>query len=163
MTGNKVIFIDVDSVLHPPDESKLPLWATKITEWDFVKPCMAELKKVVDATGAKIIFSSGWFKGTESKATVGQLFKKHGIPSDTFIGSTPEIERYRDCETKRREEILCWLRENPGYLGFVTLDDMDLGLPTDCFIKTDLSKGLTPDVAKQTIAILNGKPNVGKE
>ena len=78
----RVIFLDVDGVLHPLGPNFLPCLAVPdelfartddelehceeegfvftVVAGEFVPPCMAQLKRIVDTTGATIVLSSTW-------------------------------------------------------------------------------------------------------
>jgi hypothetical protein len=82
MPGLRVIFLDVDGVLHPLGPNFLPSLAVpedlfsrtddefehgeeagfvfRVVPGEFVPTCMAELKRIVDTTGASIVLSSTW-------------------------------------------------------------------------------------------------------
>ena len=111
-TGMKIIFLDVDGVLHPVD--------CPATEY-FQPVCMERLRRIVAAAGegALIILSSSWRVGGEGRALVDAQLTNVGLPR--VAGVTPE-----GCGNRGGENV-AWLDENPGvFTHFVVLDDIDL-------------------------------------
>ena len=106
----KIVFLDVDGVLHPVD--------CPSTEY-FMPVCMERLRRIVAAAGerALIILSSSSRVGEEGRGLVDAQLTKAGLPR--VAGVTPEGR-------SRGAEIVAWLDENPGVTHFVVLDDIDL-------------------------------------
>ena len=114
----KVIFLDFDGVLNSaefPSECE--------TEGVVLDPGkMVLLKRIVDATGAKIVLSTSWREHwsadpRECDSTgvrIGRIFRSHGMG---ILDKTPRLN------TRREREILCWLDAHPEVREFVVLDD----------------------------------------
>ena len=117
-TAEKVIFLDVDGVLNDRntptrtkqgclfvDESKILL-----------------LRKIVDATGAKIVLSSTWrydrddFRYNSDFLELKEAMAAHGLE---FYSYTP----VEPSGTRRGMEIEAWLGVHPEVKKFVILDD----------------------------------------
>ncbi|KAF5842765.1 hypothetical protein DUNSADRAFT_5137 [Dunaliella salina] len=98
--GKKLLFCDVDGVLHP-----LPTLAQMANATLFSPPCMAQLKRVIRETGAHIILSSSWrcFEGTRNQLALA--LGKHGL---LFADCTPRLV------DGRAEEILRYLQQHGG-------------------------------------------------
>lgn len=115
----KVIFLDFDGVLNSRDyrdihgssgvgidKSKLPL-----------------LKKLVDSTGAKIVLTTSlriyWDKNPDKCDYYGKIinetFGDYGLE---VYDKTPVLEN-----SKREEEILQWIVDDPGIKNYVVIDD----------------------------------------
>lgn len=115
----KVIFLDFDGVLNTQeyrnihgsssagiDKSKLPL-----------------LKKLVDCTGAKIVLTTSlrtyWDKDPGRCDYYGKIinetFADYGLE---VYDKTPVLEN-----SKREDEILQWIVDNPGIKNYVAIDD----------------------------------------
>jgi hypothetical protein len=65
---NKIVFLDVDGVLHSifaRTESQL-----------FRRDCLQRLKKIIEGTGAKIVLSSSWRKSAAGKNAVNQQLQR---------------------------------------------------------------------------------------
>ena len=117
-----VIFLDIDGVLNCKEtKTRCP------RGYYFVDDIFLErLKRIVEATDAKIVFSSDWrlLKGEEDghqdyDALVEEL-AKFGMSVEDH---TPNMY-YR-----RSKEIQAWLQDHPEVSGFVILDDMYFSEP----------------------------------
>lgn len=115
----KVLFLDFDGVLNTQeyrnihgsssagiDKSKLPL-----------------LKKLVDCTDVKIVLTTSlriyWDKNPDKCDYYGKIidetFGDYGLE---VYDKTPVLEN-----SKREEEILQWIVDNPGIKNYVVIDD----------------------------------------
>ena len=117
------------------------------------------LKKIVDATGAKVVLSSDWKMASQKDYhyLTNKLWFKGGI---SIYSQTPNIRR-----AMRGTEIREWLKEHDDVEAFVVLDDeffsdyityesnkIDIA---EHLIWTDPDKGLTEDDVRVAIEILN--------
>jgi len=166
----RIIFLDIDGVLNS-SEYRRHLGLQYFSEIIDQRK-MPLLKKIVDATGAKIVLSTTWRKfwneGKEQLDPAGhyinEIFAEYGL---SVYGKTPVMEN-----AGRAGEIKAWLKKYPYADGYVILDDKDFGWPADLrthFIRTDLNgDGLEEAQAREAIAVLNGnlmpvEKNIGKE
>lgn len=151
----RVIFLDCDGVLNSWGHDD----ATGYNggrDFETITPeTIGHLSAIVEATGAKVVISSTWRK----KYTIGEFntqFKALGFTGEV-IGRTPELWRSEDGQRLRRgDEILLWLRARPEVTSFVILDDeSDMSRVLGRLVKTDFTRGLTPEDATNAIAMLN--------
>ncbi len=150
----KVIFLDFDGVLNSERYVK-EHGPTRMT----IDPArMVLLKKLINATDAKVVLSTSWRRHwslvSEQCDKIGQeinaLFRKNGI----------EIyDKIPECSYKREKEIEKWLEDYPQVKNFVVLDDLFLSSPKlkgRC-VKTAATKnGIEESDVKKAIKILNG-------
>ncbi|CAE8629267.1 unnamed protein product, partial [Polarella glacialis] len=147
----RVVFLDVDGVLHSADAvpggSCLPAAAESL----FLPQCLERLKRIVDETGSVIVLSSTWRLDLESLAEVG-----HRLASwDLVISDVTSSSGH----SSRAGEVAEWLLR-PGHrerlLSFVVLDDLDLTdeLGVDNCIVVDGDVGLTDLDAETAIGRL---------
>ena len=70
----KVVFLDVDGVLHP-----LAAYEGLDDPRRFTPECMQRLKTIVCSSGAQIVLCSDWRTSPETCAIVDQQLQKHGM------------------------------------------------------------------------------------
>lgn len=132
-------------LFHPPTVPTYDnvLWGQKLVD---------NLKKIVDATDAKIVISSTWRMG-HPWPTFIDMFKIYYWENAPVIGATP-IKH-----TKRGYEIQEYLNKHPEVTNYVILDDSTdmLAEQFDNFVNTDEKVGLTEEDADAAIKILNGE------
>lgn len=114
----KVIFTDVDGVLN--EDTTPTRTKSRVVFIDEEK--LLRLKRIVDATGAKIVLSSTWRYGRNTPGLNGdflelqEAFHKVGLE---FYSFTPV-----DAIGIRREmEIRAWLGMHPEVTRYIILDD----------------------------------------
>jgi len=143
----KVLFLDVDGVLHPADctpRSSANLGESSDTEaagsgkqagsvpsispggspgsrssYLFQKEQMACLAKVIHATGAELVLSSAWRLAPGGVLAVNRALKQRDLPA------------IKDCTPtggeSRVDQIWSWLAEHRSEIeGYVVVDDSDL-------------------------------------
>eukprot|EP00188_Purpureofilum_apyrenoidigerum_P004840 Plantae.Rhodophyta-Purpureofilum_apyrenoidigerum.ctg5797.p1 GENE.Plantae.Rhodophyta-Purpureofilum_apyrenoidigerum.ctg5797~~Plantae.Rhodophyta-Purpureofilum_apyrenoidigerum.ctg5797.p1 ORF type:complete len:166 (+),score=34.81 Plantae.Rhodophyta-Purpureofilum_apyrenoidigerum.ctg5797:232-729(+) len=141
----KVVFLDVDGVLHPA-----------LGKEHFSVNCMEQLKRIVEQTGASIVLSSSRRVLSRGHSKVANALKQYGL---ALLDVTPDYGRI----DKRAEEICAWLDLHPETQAFVAIDDMDLflGVPDDCvqrlsgkFVRTSKKSGLSYQDADLAVDIL---------
>lgn len=156
----KVLFLDFDGVLNSEgyrDDPDLYLEAP-------IEPAkMPLLKRIVDATGCKIVLSTSWrdywsFTGehTDRIGTfIDKIFSDFGM---RVTGKTPERNFFR-----RDEEVDFWLRDHHFITkieSYCILDDIDEiffdANIREHLILTNSKIGLTDDDVKRAIDMLNG-------
>lgn len=149
--STKIVFLDCDGVVSPFGGGGF-----------FSRPHMARVKKILDATGAKIVLSSSWRMSEFGRSEVTKQLVANGMP--TFMACTPNLEgRPRACE------ILEWVKDNKERLNivnFVALDDINLAAlaPDKPFFRkhavcTDGKNGLTDEDAAAAIEMLRDENN----
>ena len=130
-----VIFLDIDGVLNcTKTKTRCP------RGYYFVEDVFLErLKRIVDATDAKLILSSDWrlLKGKED----GQETYDALLAALAKFGMSVE-DHTPDMHYRRGKEIQAWLREHPEVSGFVILDDMYFDEPLEAHqVLTDFYDG----------------------
>jgi hypothetical protein len=185
----KVVFLDIDGVLQPDnarihvteDKFKLKQFFSDLYKifkvdysvyseivvmtvyylWD--KESIANLTKLLDLTGAKVVLSSSW--RMLPMRMMRDLFRLHGLDRYYIDNTMREDFRYieqlrTDCEeyknfyVDRVIEILEYLKKYPNIKNYVAIDDMNLipGLENH-FIRTN--QILTSKLTDQAIEILS--------
>ena len=163
----KVIFLDIDGVLNTK-------WG--YTQMDRNTPkdkygytfdprSVANLKKILDETGAEIVISSSWKSLGFSE--LEEMWQDRGLPGK-LIGITPnsvsdemllnadldhiELFHIRGMEIK---EWLDYHGKNVSH--YVIIDDMDNFLPEQQshFVQTDPEVGITELNVKKVVCLLN--------
>lgn len=168
----KIIFLDFDGVLNTEHNQNMLMYHGK--PWKdkhgafFDSDAVAELKRIVEETGADIVIESSWkYLGLEA---MKQMWSDRNMPGNV-IDVTPSSASDNlllnadldDVDPGRTQwkgvEIASWiadiLHEEARY---VIIDDeyviLDSQLPH--FILTNPYDGITPELADRAIKILNG-------
>ena len=163
---SKVIFLDIDGVLNTK------WWYTQMDRntpkdkygYAFDPRSVANLKKILDETGADIVISSSW--KSLGLSELEEMWQERGLPGK-LIGITPNSvsdEMLLNADLDHMElfsirgmEIKEWLSKNGKRIShYAIIDDMDNMLPEQQshFVKTDPEIGITKENANQVIAIL---------
>ena len=152
----KILFLDVDGVLN----NNLTRTIT-FDGWCFVDDYLVKrLKRIIDATGAKIVLSStwrdGWNREDESKNEpfFNQLRNKLKEYGMEIWDALPMPMR-----PSRGTAINEWfeLHKDLNIESFVILDDWyDMGIYRDHLIQISGSIGLTNEDVNEAISFLNG-------
>lgn len=119
---------------------------------------MLLLRRIVEATGAKLVLSTSWRTHWEKNAETGdetgrqinQIFEEYQLE---VYDKTPQLG------ARREEEIRRWLELAAEVENFVVLDDMFLcaDFLKNHFVRTsNFRDGLDEEDAQKAIAILNG-------
>ena len=145
----KVLFLDVDGVLHAADAKHRP----------FRQPCMEVLKTILEESACHVVLSSNWRFDSWGLNKINARLEQIG--ADAIIDTTHLVEEHFNT---RADEILDWLHRHPEATHFVVLDDVDLCYddPTttmpECisahFVQTDEHKGLQKADAQRALACL---------
>eukprot|EP00929_Paragymnodinium_shiwhaense_P010900 TRINITY_DN11596_c0_g1_i1.p1 TRINITY_DN11596_c0_g1~~TRINITY_DN11596_c0_g1_i1.p1 ORF type:complete len:231 (-),score=32.36 TRINITY_DN11596_c0_g1_i1:318-1010(-) len=115
----RVIFLDVDGVLHPASAG-IPESMGGTSGQHFRPEPMRCLAKVVKATGATIVLSSSWRVVPGGVAAVNEALQRFEMPA--IHACTPVGE-------SRVAEIWTWLRANRNNVSaYVAIDDSDLSV-----------------------------------
>lgn len=158
----KVLFLDVDGVLVHSGTIGLGRASGEPSSSSFyhaaqVDPaCAARLKRIIDATGAKIVLISVWRRFQPQRTGLERALYKLGYESGRavralFAGSTPHLGE------QRQEEIETWLAEHPEVTRYVILDDgvIDGGHPQVDPRPSWHHGGLLDEHADEAIRMLN--------
>ena len=174
----KVLFLDIDGVLNSEDWFAYRIYCVKNNMvnilMNFVDTddrnikhkltmlddrAIANLNRIVEETGCKVVLSSSWRSSIESENIFTQnLLKLKGFKYE-FYDVTPRLW-FSDFSTRRGEEIKFWLdkeSEKHEIESFVILDDDSDMLPEQMnnFIHVDGQVGLTDRDVLTAIEILN--------
>lgn len=148
------LFLDIDGVLNRFStlETCTPSTRLKRRSIPLAEDCIHELNLILEATGARVILSSGW-KESRSLKSIQSMLEAKGFLGK-LAGKTPNIQG-----GSRGEEIEAWLGENnPQKLPFVILDDRgDMSGLRAQLIQTSFYRGLTPEHRQRAIEVLTSK------
>jgi hypothetical protein len=163
----KVLFLDIDGVLNTK------YWYTQVNRntpkdkygYAFDPNAVANLKRIVEESGADIVISSSW--KCMGLSQMEDMWRDRSLPGK-IIGITPnsvsdEMLLNADIDSIelfhiRGEEIKEWLTTHGKYVShYVIIDDMDNMLPEQQshFVKTNPEVGITGDDVERSITILN--------
>lgn len=181
----RIVFLDVDGVLHPIGEPPYmvplkadwddvcarateleahgddPEYVTRVCKGEFLDPCMAALKRAVETTDARIVLSTTWRKRTADRRAVLQQLRQYDL-AERVIGDTPDGgTRGYECrqwleDYRTKQDIDAWRT-----LTFVVLDDDEEGvlmsshIPAARFVNTRRATGMTEADADDAITALN--------
>lgn len=164
---NKVIFLDIDGVLNTK------WWYTQMERntpkdkygYAFDPKAVANLKRIVEETGADLVVSSSW--KCMGLSQIEEMWRDRSLPGK-IIGITPnsvsdEMLLNADIDSIelfhiRGEEIKQWLTKYGKQVSnYAIIDDMDnmLSEQQSRFVHTNPEVGLTEEDAQKTIEILN--------
>ena len=162
-----VIFLDLDGVLNTG------WWYSQMDRktpkdkygYAFDPNAVANLKRIIDETGAEIVISSSW--KSFGLSGLQAMWKDRGLPGKV-VDITPDIMsdemllnvdlNNKDMLYNRGCEVKGWLsKHGDEVVSYVIIDDMDDVLPEQQphFVWTDEKVGLTEGNAVQAIMILN--------
>lgn len=122
----KILFLDVDGVLaHAGTQGKGRGESVDSSFYYLAQvdpACMLRLKRVLDATGAKVVVSSTWRRWDAPMTGLRRAFLDAGFDRiglrGIWMGSTPYLPSER-----REDEITLWLKEHPEVTKYAVLDD----------------------------------------
>ena len=167
----KVIFLDIDGVLNTK------WWYTQMDRntpkdqygYAFDPKTVANLKRIVEETGADIVISSSW--KCMGLSQMEDMWEERNLPGK-IIGITPnsvsdEMLLNADIDSIelfhiRGEEIKEWLAMHGKRISnYAIIDDMDNMLPEQQshFVHTNPEVGITENDADRIITILKTKNN----
>lgn len=162
----KVIFLDIDGVLNTGR------WYTQMDRntpkdkygYAFDPNAVANLKKIIDETGADIVISSSWKSFGLSE--LEEMWQDRGLPGK-LISITPNSVNdemllnadldHMELFSIRGMEIKEWLTKNGKRVSqYVIIDDMDNILPEQQshFVQTNSEVGITNEDAEKAINTL---------
>lgn len=163
----KILFLDIDGVLNTalwygPKDNKAPRdkWG-----YTFDPMSVANLKRIVDETGADIVISSSW--KCIGLSELQKMWKSRKLPG-RIIDITPDIMTDEDMldidldlidpGKSCGDEIKKWLSRQENQVShYAIIDDMYEMLPEqqDNLVMTDSETGITDEDADRIIEILN--------
>uniref|UniRef100_A0A7S1WML9 FCP1 homology domain-containing protein n=1 Tax=Alexandrium catenella TaxID=2925 RepID=A0A7S1WML9_ALECA len=146
--SSAIIFLDVDGVLHATGAPFSSL---------FGHLHMRELRRIVEASQARIVLSTAWRLSQTFAGRVINELAEAGLPPP--ISATPSLCPWHS--DGRALEIRAWLLAHTGLVEddrWVAIDDIPLApvLPIEHVVTTNGKLGLTPELANSAIAKLNG-------
>lgn len=150
MTDTPIIFLDFDGVIGAGR-----VWAQNETKrWTspagWLDPALiARLNRLVRRTGADVVLSTSWRKYLTPRSTVAVL-RACGF-TGRVIGAT---EVMGEGVEQRHREVERWLRERPAVTRWAAVDDCEIALPPERFVRTHAVHGLTDADVDRAIAIL---------
>lgn len=146
----KVLFLDIDGVLNDGTRSTLAESSS------FNPASVAQLNRVIEVTGCKLVLSSSWryviLDGTMTLGGFEFLLRTHGVRQGALIGHTCEDELVPG----RGAQIRRWVERHTAVLVWAAVDDHDLGLGNEAWrqVRTQGSEGLDEGGADRLIEIL---------
>lgn len=165
---NKILFLDIDGVLNTERQHDhcVEAGAAYVDNFGYAfdPVAVANLKKIVDETGADIVISSSWkFWGL---STMQKLWARRDL-SGQVIDITPNTVSdelllsvdlsFMELPAGKGSEIKEWLSDNGNQVThYAILDDVPDMLPEQQshFVQTDPRVGITEDDADKVISIL---------
>ena len=158
----RILILDLDGVINH---------ISPITgQWtNFPADTLGCVKRIISATGCKIILSSSWREDQQNLNHASAIFERFLEP---IFDLTPILKckvdfnapdvlsgLYEPVSVTRTKEIKLWFQsqKNDGVTidSWCAVDDWKLDLPTSNFIRTDWKIGITPEQADRVIEILN--------
>jgi hypothetical protein len=131
----KLIILDIDGVLATEEDSFKP--NHDLYAYPFDAKCVQIFNEILEITNAQIVLSSDWrLMYNNDLEMLDELFKFNGIIRSP-IDVTPNLGRNRD------EEIKNYFNKNSNRIKqFVILDDSDLRIYPDNFVRCYINEGL---------------------
>ena len=163
----KILFLDIDGVLNTKFWYRKMDDGTPRDKWGYVFDPMsvANLKRIVEETGADIVISSSW--KCIGLSELQKMWKSRKLPG-RIIDITPDIMTDEDMldidldlidpGKSRGDEIKKWLSRQENQVShYAIIDDMYEMLPEqqDNLVMTDSETGITDEDADRIIEILN--------
>jgi hypothetical protein len=167
----KVIFLDIDGVLVTRKhmlflaESGYEKMVDANNDEKFDPICVANLGKLIEETGAKIVVSSTWrYMGV---GPLQKIFRDRKV-SGEIIGLTT-IERFED-DSKiyagecRGRQIQEYLEDHPEIENYVIIDDDSdmMECQLDNFVHTKFEDGFIDSALEKAIKILKNEKTTNK-
>ncbi len=133
----KVILLDIDGVLATEETSRLPVH--QLYAYPFDKECVNVFNMILKQTDAEIVLSSDWrLMYNNDLEIIDEVFKHNGVIKSP-IEVTPN---YGD----REKDILKYIEINASRIkNFLILDDLDLNIYQENFIRCNINNGLLQD------------------
>lgn len=158
----RYLFLDIDGVLNTGRYSdyleKKGMCETDADGYLFDPEAVQNLKRIIEATDAKIVITSTWRLDGDMQA----LWRNRNLAGEV-IGITPTLLREKAIGKinvyygHRGMEVEAWLEDNAiAPYKYAILDDEDDYLPhqAEHLILTEPMTGITEDVAEKVISLL---------
>jgi len=149
-----VVFLDVDGVLN-----SIGFRAKQLNP-----RCIVRLVTLLRASGAKIVLSTSWRTSNPMKRTLLHTLRRHGIPSETIVGQTPECPAQGKGApfSERAHEVREWLAQHDQVRAWIAVDDnnysgMDPDFFAGHFLHTDGARGITDDDVARGLMLLEAQ------
>lgn len=161
-SGQRLLFLDVDGVLHPL-RTRLLQGSQKVdTSHCFRPACMQQLACLVQATGAKLVLSSSWRAFEQAREMLAIALAEYGLAftecTTTAGGESPHA---------RVDQILAFVAGAANISAWAAVDDEDLAPDSMAgsesmmravfrqhFVRTDAASGLDAKKADMLKQIL---------
>ena len=143
---HNIIFLDHDGVLCIKNNCGSSYLNGKDYD-DFDSGCVKILNQIIEKTAAEIVVSSDWRLIDHDLLAMQYHYKEMGITKEP-IGFTPDLSNDKslrqDKAKMRAKEILQYCQEHQAEIEtWVAIDDLDLNLPANNFVKTNTEFGLS--------------------
>jgi len=146
----KIIFLNIDGVLATEGDSWIP--PHELYAYPFNPTCVRVFNEILKTTNAEIVLSSDWrLMYNQDLEMLGDLFKYNGVIRKP-IDVTPKFGKHGVSGTKdyikqfiinRENEIEYYINKFKNKISkYVILDDADLKIYPDNFIKCNVNEGL---------------------
>lgn len=157
----RVVFLDIDGVLNSERFFEAHPWPEGASWWSesALDPrAVAQLDRLLRASGAAVVLSSSWRKRVTLDELNGWLTGL-GL-SRPIVDATPRLYRTADgVRPTRGDEIAAWMAAAPEAIeAFIVLEDEEpLGALEARCVRTDPRDGLTERAVDGAIALLAGR------
>lgn len=185
----RVIFLDIDGVLLAAgsvetifiDGVALPV-RDKMALSDFSSTALANVRKIIERTGAGVVLSSEWRRTESMRNSIGGILRDAEIPPLRDI--TPILQPRPDLNPKNVDQAIIWaerrareitkfLKEHKDITSWVALDDLDFNWADSvrqvgtnvmkCHsVVTNAQKCLLDEDAEKAVHILLEPPNLSE-
>ena len=167
---SKILFLDIDGVLNTERQHDhcVKVGAAHVDNFGYAfdPVAVANLKKIVDETGADIVISSSWkFCGL---STMQKLWASRGLPGKILDVTPNNVSdemllnvdlSSMDMPAGKGSEIKEWLSTSgQNVTHYAILDDVPDMLPEQQshFVQTDPRVGITQDDVRRIVFMLKG-------
>ena len=120
------------------------------------------VKKIIDSTGAKIVWSTDWRKHHPYKRNIEaakEMLNRHNMCGDSLIGYTPDFGSFAFRGDEIRDYLIKADENGEKIEKSAVLDDREdagYNLPENCqFFQTDFNIGITEEIANEIINYFN--------
>ena len=120
------------------------------------------VKKIIDSTGAKIVWSTDWRKYNpylRNIESAKEMLNRHNMCGDSLIGYTPDFGRFSFRGDEIKEYLLKSEEKGLKIEKSAVLDDRDdagFNLPENCkFFQTNEYYGITEEICEKIINYFN--------
>jgi|CXWL01.1.fsa_nt_gi hypothetical protein len=145
----KIIFLDFDGVINNAFK-----WQTDNPD-HFDRALVQNINSVILATGAKVVVSSDWRRGS-TLLWLQDILDQHGFQG-TILDKTDDVDDSvsKTLQDDRVNQIQRWLDQHDVVDRWIVIDDMVLPLADANFVKTNPALGFTDADAGKAIRLLN--------